>query len=322
MRMRQTPTWRLLLAPVLVLALTACGGNGDTTGEDGSASGSGSGTSSETAAPADGPTVTVGSFNFPESEILAEIYAQVLEDAGISVERQLNIGARELIYPELESGSIDLLPEYVGSALTVRFDGEATADVDESLEALDGELEQVGLTALEPAEAEDKNVFVVTSELAESNGIRALGDLADAGDLTMAGPPECEDRETCFAGIVDAYGLDNLSFETIQETPIRVESLANGEVDLALLFSTNPTISEREFVVLEDPEGVVAAENVVPVVNQEVLDAYGDTLRAPLNEVSAALTTEALLDMNGRANGGDDPAQVASDWLSENGLVG
>ena len=94
----------------------------------------------------------------------------------------------------------------------------------------------------------------------------------------MGGPPECEDRATCYAGIVDAYGLDNLTFETIQETPIRVESLANGEIDLALLFSTNPTINERDFVALEDPKGVVAAENVVPVVNQEVVDAYGDTL--------------------------------------------
>ena len=321
MRTRQTRTWRLLLAPVLALALAACGGS-ETSGEDGSASGSDSGTTAETTAPADGPTVTVGSFNFPESEIIAEIYAQVLEDAGIPVERQLNIGARELIYPDLESGSIDLLPEYVGSALTVRFGGEATADVEETLEVLNGELEQVGLTALEPSEAQDKNVFVVTSEFAESNDVSGLGDLAGAGDLTMAGPPECEDRETCFAGIVDAYGLDNLSFETIQETPIRVESLANGEVDLALLFSTNPTISERDFVVLEDPEGVVAAENVVPVVNQEVLDAYGDALREPLNEVSSTLTTEALLEMNGRANAGDDPAQIASDWLSENGLVG
>lgn len=311
MRMRSTRTWRLLLASVLALALAACGG--DDTGGDG-----GDGT----AAPADGPTVTVGSFNFPESQILAEIYAQVLEDAGIPVERQLNIGARELIYPDLEGGAIDVLPEYVGSALTVRFGGEATADVQATVDALDSELQEVGLAALEPSEAENSNVFVVTSEFAESNDVSALGDLAGAGDLTMGGPPECEERETCFAGIVDAYGLDNLGFETIQETPIRVESLANGEIDLGLLFSTDPAITERDFVVLDDPEGVVAAENIVPVVNQEVLDAYGDTLREPLNEVSAALTTEALIEMNTRSNAGDDPAQIAADWLSENDLLG
>ena len=325
MRMRHTRTWRLVLAPLLVLALAACGGDTGSESDTGTGSGSASGTETGTDGSddvADGPTVTVGSFNFPESTILAEIYAQVLEDAGIPVERQLDIGARELIYPELESGAIDVLPEYVGSALTVGFGGEATADVEASLEALNAELEAVGLTALEPASAEDKNVFVVTSEFAEANGVSAVGDLAGAGDVVMGGPPECEERETCFAGIVDAYGLDDLSFETIQETPIRVESLASGEIDVALLFSTNPTIAERDFVVLEEPEGVVAAENVVPVVNQEVLDAYGEDLSGPLNEVSQALTTDALLELNAQANAGEDPADIAAGWLQDNGLVG
>lgn len=321
MRTRQSRTWQLLLAPVLVLALTACGGGDDDTGGDGG-DGTETGTSTEAGGEGGGETVTVGSFNFPESTILAEIYAQALEDAGVPVERQLDIGARELIYPDLESGAIDLLPEYVGSALAVRFGGEPTADVDASLEALQSELEAVGLTALEPAPAEDKNVFVVTSEFAESNGVSALGDLADVEDVTMGGPPECEERSTCFAGVVDTYGLDAMTFQTIQETPIRVESLANGEIDLALLFSTDPTISERDFVVLDDPDGVVAAENVVPVASQEVVDANGEAMTSVLNEVSAALTTEALLEMNGQANAGDDPAAIATQWLEDNGLVG
>lgn len=317
--MRSRSLRTLLAVPaVLALTLTACGGDGGADAPDDTA-GTGTEADDDTA---DGPTVAVGSFNFPESTILAEIYAQALEDAGISVERQLNIGARELIYPDLEGGAIDLLPEYVGSALTVRFEGEATSDVQASLDALNTELESVGLVALEPAEAEDKNVFVVTQQFADDNGVQALGDLADVDGVTMGGPPECEDRETCFAGIVEAYGLDGLSFQTIQETPIRVQSLANGEIDLALLFSTDPTIEEQGFVVLDDPEGVVAAENVVPVVNQEIVDAYGDTLTGVLNEVSAALTTDALLSMNGQANAGDDPADIAAQWLEENGLVG
>ena len=318
MRMRHGRSWRLLLAPVLVLALTACGGGDD--GGEGSGATEGGGDSTATEA-GGGEPVTVGSFNFPESVILAEIYAQALEGADIPVERQLDIGARELIYPELESGSIDLLPEYVGSALAVQFGGEPTADVEATLEALNGELESVGLTALEPAEAQDKNVFVVSEDFANENDVSSIGDLAEAGDVVMGGPPECEDRSTCFAGIVDTYGLDNLSFQTIQETPIRVESLANGEIDVALLFSTDPTIEERGFVVLEDDQGVVAAENVVPVVRQEVVDAYGEELTGVLNEVSAALTTEALLQMNGQANAGDDPADIAGTWLEENGLL-
>lgn len=321
MRTRHARPWRLLLAPVLVLALAACGSD-DTGGAD-EATGTDDGTATEAVdgGGSDEP-ITVGSFNFPESTILAEIYAQALEDADLPVERELDIGARELIYPDLEGGAIDLLPEYLGSALGVRFGGEPTADVDATLQALQEELEAVGLSALEPSDAEDKNVFVVTSEFSESEGVTSVADLADAGDVVMGGPPECEERSTCYAGLQDAYGLDDLSFQTLQETPIRVESLANGEIQLALLFSTDPTIAERDFVVLDDPEGVVAAENVVPVVNQEVADAHGDALTSVLDEVSATLTTEDLLAMNGQANAGDDPADIARQWLEDNDLIG
>lgn len=320
MRTRSLRTW-LAVPAVLALALTACGGDGGTDAPDDTA-GTGTEADGGDGGTTDGPTVAVGSFNFPESTILAEVYAQALEDAGIDIERQLDIGARELIYPDLEGGAIDLLPEYLGSALSVRFEGEPTADIDASLEALNAELEAVGLVALEPAEAQNSNVFVVTQQFADDNAVSDLGDLAEVDGVTMGGPPECEDRPTCFAGIVEAYGLDGLTFQTIQETPIRVQSLTNGEIDLALLFSTDPVIDEQGLVVLEDPEGVVAAENIVPVVNQEVVDAYGDTLTGLLNEISAALTTDALLQMNSRANAGDDPAAIAGDWLEENGLVG
>lgn len=322
MRTRHVRSWRLLLVPVLALALAACGGD-DTGGEDGDTDGGGDETTTEAADAGDSDEpVTVGSFNFAESTILAEIYAQALEDAGLPVERELDIGARELIYPDLEAGTIDLLPEYLGSALGVRFEGEPSADVDATLASLQEELEAVGLTALEPSKAENKNVFVVTSEFAESEGVSSVPDLADAGDLVMGGPPECEERSTCYAGLQETYGLENLSFETIQETPIRVESLINGEIDMALMFSTDPPIQERDLVVLDDPDGVVAAENLVPVVNQEVVDAHGDALTDVLNEISATLTTEELSQMDSQAYAGEDPADVARQWLEDNGLIG
>lgn len=320
MRTRHARAWRLLAAPALVLALTACGSDTDTAGEADGATEADAATD-DGAEHSDEP-ITVGSFNFPESTILAEIYAQALEEAGLPVERELDIGARELIYPDLEQGTIDLLPEYLGSALAVRFEGEPTADVDANLQALRDELEAVGLAAFDPSDAEDKNVFVVTSAFAESEGVSSVADLADAGDIAMGGPPECEERSTCYAGLQEAYGLDNLSFQTLQETPIRVESLANDEIQVALLFSTDPIIAERDFVVLDDPEGVVAAENVVPVATQEVVDAHGDALADVLDEISAALTTDALLEMNGQANAGDDAADIARQWLEDNGLIG
>lgn len=297
MRTRHLRTW-LVLPAALALVLTACGGDED------------------------GETITVGSFNFPESTILAEIYAQALEDAGLPVERELDIGARELIYPDLESGTIDLLPEYVGSALSVRFEGDPTSDVDESVTALREELEGVGLTALEPSDAENKNVFVVTQQFADDQGVSSVSDLADAGDLVIGGAPECEERSTCFAGLVDVYGLDNLSFRSIQEAPIRVESLANGEIDISLMFSTDPPLQDRDFVVLDDDQGIVASENIVPVVTQEVLDAHGDALTSVLDEISATLTTEDLIAMNGRAGQGDGAAEIAQAWLEDNGLIG
>ncbi len=294
----------VLLSVSLVLA--ACG-NGDDAG------------SGEVA---DGPTITVSSFNFGESVILAEIYAQALEDAGYPVERNLNLGSRELIFPEIEAGNIDLLPEYLGSSLVVGFGADAPASTSEGLEALAAEFEALGMQVLDAAPGEDKNVFVVTQEFADANGVTTVADLADAGDITLGGPPECEDRDTCYAGLVSTYGLDNLAFESIQEGSARVAALDSGEIDVSLLFSTQPVINEMGFVALEDTEGLIAPENIVPVISSEVVEAYGDGLVDLLNEISAEITTDVLLDLNGRVElDAENPEDVASAWLTENDFL-
>jgi osmoprotectant transport system substrate-binding protein len=305
----------LVLTSILALALAACGG-----GDDPSAAG---GTGGE-AAPVDGPTITVASFNFTESTILAELYAQALEDAGFPVDRQLDLGSREVINPELFAGELDLLPEYVGSALQVGFGVDATADLDESLSSLREQYEAEGITVLEPAPGEDKNVYVVTGAYAEENGLETISDLADVGEITFAGAPECETRETCFLGLTEGpYMLDNLSFTGIPEGAVRISSLENGEVELIALFSTQPVISEKGFVPLDDDQGLTPVENIVPVVSDEVIEAYGEDLRATVNEVTELITTEALLDLNGRVElDAQDPADVAADFLSENGITG
>lgn len=296
----------LALASILALALVAC-----SSGDDG--------------ATVDGPTITVASFNFTESEILAEVYAQALADAGYAVDTSstLNLGSREVINPELFAGEIDLLPEYVGSALTVGFGGEATSDLDATLTALRDAYAAEGVQVLEPAPGEDKNVYVVTGDFAEANGVTTISDLAGLGELTLAGPPECESRETCYLGLTEgAYTLDNLAFEGIAEGAVRISSLENGEVDVTTLFSTQPVIAERGFVALEDDQGLTAVENIVPVVTDEIVDAYGDDLVALLNEVSALITTEVLLDLNGRVElDAQDAGDVAADFLSENGIT-
>lgn len=298
----------LALVSVLALALAACSSGGDT----------------ETTETIDGPTITVASFNFAESTILAEMYAQALEDAGYPVERQLDLGSREVIFPELTSGDLDLLPEYVGSSLSVGFGGSPTSDLASSLADLREAFEAEGVQVLDPAPGEDKNVYVVTGEFADANGVSSISDLADAGDVTLAGAPECEARDTCYAGMVgEPYNLDNLAFEGIAEGAVRISALENGEVEVAALFSTQPVIIEKGFVVLDDDQGIVPVENIVPVVSDEIVEAYGDDLVSLLNEITALVTTEALLDLNGRVElNAENPADVAGDFLAENGITG
>jgi osmoprotectant transport system substrate-binding protein len=171
---------------------------------------------------------------------------------------------------------------------------------------------------LDPAPAENNQAFVVTSAFAEENGMSSLGDLADAGDLTFAGPPECEDRDTCYRGLVDTYGLDNVSFESIQEGAARLAALDAGDVDMILLFSTDAPLAGDELVVLEETEGMLPPENITPVVRTEVVDAYGDDLTDLLDRITAAITTDALQQMNAEASEGRSAAEIASDWLAEN----
>ena len=292
---------------VLALILAACGGEDEGSGGD----------------VIDGPTITVSSFNFPESTILAEIYAQAMEDAGYPVERNLNLGSRELIFPEIESGNIDFIPEYLGSSLQVGFGAEAPSSTADGISTLTDEFAALNMVVLDAAPGEDKNVFVVTQAFADANGVSSVADLAGAGDLVLAGAPECEERATCYAGLVETFGLSNVAFESIQEGSARVAALDSGEVDIALLFSTQPVIVERGFVALEGTEGLIAPENIVPVLSQEVVDAYGSDLTDLLNDISAKITTDVLLDLNGRVElDAQDPDEVATAWLTENGYLG
>lgn len=265
-----------------------------------------------------GPVITVASFNFPESTLLAEIYAQTLEENGFPVERRLDLGSREVIFPAIENGELDLIAEYVGSALSVGFGEEATpTDPDEGHEALTEAFEEIGVTVLDYAPAENKNSFVVTEAFADEHGLEAISDLADAGEVTLGAPPECETRDTCYQGLQETYGLDDVRFQVMPEQSTRVAALEDGDIQLALLFSTDPVILERGWVTLEDDMGITPVENIVPVVNDEIVEAYGQELRDTINGVSARITTEVLLDLNRRVQlENEDPDQVASDWLA------
>jgi osmoprotectant transport system substrate-binding protein len=272
--------------------------------------------------PGDGPTITVGSTNFGEQIILGEIYAQTLEKAGYPVERSFNLGSREVVNPALKSGEIDLLVEYTGTLLTFE-GGTSTTDSQETYDALLAALEGSGLTAGAYAPAQDKNGFVVTSDFAAANNVAAVSDLAALnGTLVLGASPECPDREFCLIGLQEVYGLDFAEFKPLDVGgPLTVAALEGGEIDVALLFTSDGVIAAKGFVLLEDDMNLQPAENLVPVIRQEIVDAYGQEILDLLDEVSAAVTTAELSELNKRYGiDAEDADALAAEWLEANGF--
>lgn len=262
--------------------------------------------------------VTVGSANFPESELLAEIYAAALEAKGVDVERQLGIGAREVTYGQLQSGDLTIMPEYNG-ALLQYLDQDATAtttqDVNTALAAaLPPELE-----ILDSAAAEDKDSLTVTSETASQNSLTTIADLAPlSGDMIIGGPPEMKQRRE--QQFKDVYGLEFKEWKALDVGgPLTVTALKDGDVQVANLFTTDPAIVGNDFVVLEDPESVFGAQNVTPLVFKAGVD---QNIRDTLNAVSAKLDTATLAGLLAKVvTDHEDADQVAKDWLTSVGLA-
>jgi osmoprotectant transport system substrate-binding protein len=271
---------------------------------------------SASAAPTD--TISVGSAAFGENVILAEIYAQALEANDVKVTRNLQIGEREVYLKALEEGSIDLIPEYTGNLLGA-YDTESTATSSDDVYAALGDALPDGFEVLDESPAEDKDSYNVTKEYSESEGVTSLADL-EGKAVRVGGGAVLGEREYGIPGLTDVYGVD-ASLVTIEDQggPNTVKALLDGQVDIANIYSTTPSILDNGFVTLEDPENLIKAQNVVPLVNTAKMDA---DITAVLDEVSAALTTEDLTAMN-RRNQGDEkaePADIAADWLKEKAL--
>jgi osmoprotectant transport system substrate-binding protein len=294
------------------LALTACGGGSDPLS-------SGSGQTSGAAAPND--TIVVGSANFVESQIIAEIYAQALAAKGVSIEKRLNIGSREAYIPALQDGSIDLIPEYSGVLLQY-FDKTADeAAPDPVYSALQDALPD-NLIVLNKSAAEDKDAVVVTRDTATRLNVKSIADLApQCGTLVFGGPPEFQTRPDGVPGIQKTYNCTFKEFRALDAGgPLTVAALKNGDVQAADLFTTDASIQTNDFVVLDDPSNNFAAQNVLPLINKA---KASDTVKSTLNDISAKLTTEGLTKLNAEAAGEAKPSPetVAKNWLSENGLA-
>lgn len=269
-----------------------------------------------------GDSLTVGAVTFAENQIVAEMYALVLEDAGFEVQRRFNFQNREGLHPEMRSGDVDLAPEYLSSLLnSLEEQAESPSDPGEALERLDPLLDERGLELLHPAAANDTNALVVDAATARKLDLDAVSDLAPhAKDLVFGGPPECPERRFCLTGLREVYDLEFASFKSLDPGgPLTTAALSSGEIDVALLFSTSGIIADRGWVVLKDDRGLQAAENITPLIRSDVLTRE---IEDRLNAVSAELTTSTMTQLNARVEAGDeDAAEVARGFLEERGLL-
>jgi osmoprotectant transport system substrate-binding protein len=300
---------------MLALFLGAC-----TTGGSGTSSPSPSGSTQK-------PAIVVGSADFTESAVVAEIYAQALEAKGYSVERKLNIGARDAYLAALTSGQINLVPEYIGS-LVHYYKGEATSDTQETLANLKTVLGQQNppLAALDPSPGTDADGWAVTKETADQYNLKTMSDLAKVADKLKWGfPAECPQNPLCGPGLKSTYGIDISTLDAQDNpacSPESAQKLNSGEIQVLEVCTTQADIERFNFVLLEDDKHLAPAQNLVPLTTQTLLDSAPADFADTLNGVSAKLTTTELTKLGAAVDvQHEDVADAASQWLKDQGLI-
>ena len=267
--------------------------------------------------------VTVGSFDFQENELLAELYSQALEEGGFEVRRAFDLGPREYVAPALAGGLIDLVPEYAGTAVQFLSLGAVAPGPDPGAthDALVRSLAATELTALAPAPAQTANTFVVSGATAARYGLRQLSDLqAVAPQLTFGGPPECPSRPLCLAGLERVYGLRFGEVVALDAGgPLTRQALQGGGVDVALLFTTDPAIARLGLVELADDRRLQPAENITPLARKEAVARHGGRLVDLIDAVSRSLTTDDVRELNGSAAEGRTVGEVVAGWRRAKG---
>ena len=266
-----------------------------------------------------GDTIVIGSQDYYSNEIIAEIYAQALEAADYTVDRQFRIGQREVYLPEIEAGSIDLLPEYTGNLLQYwEPDTEArlSEDVYEALAAATPD----GLRVLAQSPATDQDSYTVTREFAEEWDLETIEDLAGVTEpLTLGSNSEAETRPYGPDGLAEVYGIEDVAFTPIEDGggPLTVKALRDGSIQLAIIYTADPSLRENDLVSLEDTKGIFLASHVVPLASDRV-DAGAEEV---IDGISAAMSPEDLVELNARSVQEELPAEdIARDWLDEQGI--
>ena len=268
---------------------------------------------------ADDAPIVIGSQDYYSSEIIAEIYAQALEGAGYDVDRQFRIGQREVYLPEIESGAIDLFPEYTGPVLQY-WDPETEARLSDDVFAALVETAPANLRVLDQSPATDQDAYTVTEAFAQEWNLVNIEDLANVTvPLTMGGNSEGETRPNGPAGLLATYGVE-AAFTPIEDGggPLTVKALQDGAIQLAIIYTADPSIEANNLVSLVDTKGLFLASHVVPLAS----DRLDDAAVAIINEISATMTASELVSLNGRSVNEQLPAAtIATDWLTANGLI-
>src|ERR1700722_8845966 len=295
------------IAVTATLALAACGSSSPAKSSPLAASGSKG-------------TIVIGSANFPENELLAQIYSIALAAKGVKVTDKFNIGAREVYYPEVKSGAVSIIPEYNGTLLTVEVDPTSTAA---STTAVNAAL-TAGLPStmeiLNSASAQDSDSVTVTQAFASKHHLASIADLKSlASSMVFGGPSEFKTRSDGLAGLQKNYGLTFKSFDPLDESgPITLAALQDGKVQAADVFTTTPQIVSDHLVSLADPKFNFAAQNVTPLVYKPAMTS---TITDTLNAISAKLTTAGLLQIDTQVIADHQSyVTVATNWLKANGL--
>ena len=301
------------------LTLTACGGSSDPLASSTSASAadSGSAAASGSGSAAAGGAIVIGSANFPESALFANIYASALKAKGEDASTNLNIGSREVYLKALQDGSIDLVPEYTGVLLQY-FDPTATATAPEDVYTALQAATPAGLEVLAKSDAEDKDAVVVTKETADANNLKTIADLGPvASRFILGGPPEWATRPTGVPGLQSIYGLTFKEFKPLDAGgPLTLNALTGDQIQAGNLFTTDPAILANDLVALEDPKSLFAAQNILPLINS---DKATPEVTSTLDAVSAKLTTDTLIELLTKVTvDKQDSAQVAEEWVAAN----
>jgi osmoprotectant transport system substrate-binding protein len=322
----------VLLAALAALALTlgiaACGGGSDSTSSETNEEGGGSATAIKSN-PANGKvSLTIGSKNFPEQEILGEIYAQALTAAGYKVKSALNLGSETVALKAVKTGQISGYPEYASTALTSFFGlepEEVPSDATEAWEKANEEFEKEGLQAFEPTPFASANAVGTTTATAKKYGLKTVSDLEGVSEkLSLYGSPECRQRIDCLAGLEKLYGLKFKSFTPV-DIGLRYTVLEKGQADLSILFTTDPQLSAEKdkFVILEDDKHVFPAGNVIFVTKKSVAEEAGPDYEKTILQVQEGLDLKVVQELDARVElEKETPKAAAKAYLESAGYIG